>query len=325
MGNRNRACLHNIYFGIFFVIVHVITIPAAFAQKQERQSPGHEHVANRDVVEIWRSAAERHKLRGENIVFVELLLGELDVDSMILPKEDQSRLDASLDLYLKQFASRFKAEPEAAKKHCYWLAWLISNGIKRTARNQEDADAMRSSYEAFFDELILDINLRLLKKNGVDRYVKCVQPIYTCSQWMKEVLNAYYSNLHDDFLFPGFKSPLNETIKTKVITYLREACEVPPTSKPKILVLPEEVLVKDMKWYSKEIPKLLAYMITLRTIWNEYHKTPEWGFMDSESSSCDPEMGKWPIDVRFCPDQGLNWAAAQNEKDQGKEKEKEKR
>ncbi|MHC4215124.1 MAG: hypothetical protein ACYSWP_17320, partial [Planctomycetota bacterium] len=268
---------------------------------------------NSNVTEIWNLIAKNHELKNENIVFVEHLLRELNADSMILSKEDQSPLYDSLDLYLKQFGFHFqaKAKPEIAEKHGYWLAWLISNGIKRTAQNQKNEDVVQSSYEQFFEEFRLDINARMLKKNGADNYAKYSEQIHACSKWCKDILNAYYSNLHDDFLFPAFKYPLNEEIMEYCLEYARNASEVPTVSKQEEMSMSEEeYFIKKTMGYSREISKMLAYAITLKTIWKEFHKTPEWGYMDSESRTCDAEMGKWPIDVMFRPDHDFNKAKA---------------
>ncbi|MHC4060214.1 MAG: hypothetical protein ACYSUC_05400 [Planctomycetota bacterium] len=309
------------------VLICALNTGCSNSLDNNNKTPRKELDKNSNVAEIWYSTAKNHELKNENIVFVGHLLGELNADSMILSKEDQSRLYDSLDLYLKQFGFHFKAKakPEIAQMHGYWLAWLISNGIKRTAQNHKNEDDVQSSYEQFFEEFRLDINARMLKKNGADNYAKYSEQIHACTKWLKDILNAYYSDLHDDFLFPAFKCPLNEEIKEYCLKYAREASEVPTVSKPKDMSMSEEkcFITKTIN-YSREISKLLAYAITVKTIWKDFHKTPEWGYMDSESRSCDLEMGKWPIDVMFRPDHDFNRAKALEEENRKKEEEEKK-
>lgn len=62
----------------------------------------------RKVIEVWNDTIDKHNLSKENIVLIESLLSELGADSIILSKNDQIRMNKSLDRYLQQFGQLFK-------------------------------------------------------------------------------------------------------------------------------------------------------------------------------------------------------------------------
>lgn len=312
----NRAHCHRESLRVFTVFFLIITSSCAIDAKRESPpgesgSASHEEHRDRTVAEIWTEVANYHELEKDNIAFVERLLEELGDDSTVLSKDRQSRLHDSLDLYLKQFASRFKAGSKYPEKYCYWIAWLISNGIKRTPPGREKAEIIRASYEIFVDRVILDANVRLLQKKGVENYARHIETIESRSTRAREVLLSFYSNLHDDFLFPAFNDPMSKELRTYCMERTRRAVSVPLVTSPKRL-----------EWYFRDICKFTAYWMTLRTIWKEYHRTEEWGYMSSGASTPSTAPGKWPIDVSFSPDHDFNRLKAEEERRKAKKKEK---
>lgn len=318
-----KSC--NSLYPKIFVLYAVIFITAisTFADRRQREDskspiPNKDTLQKTNVITIWNTIASKYKINSVNIIHVKLLLAELGVDSTILSKEDSSRLRSSLDLYLKQFAFYFNAESE---KHCYWLAWLISKGINRPVPNKKDVDSIKSSYEIFFDEVVKDRNDRLLKKIGKENYTKYEKQIDESSKWIRAMLDLYYDNLHNDLLFPAFKKPLTKEVRKNALEHVRKACELPSVRKPtRLLELEEEVFVKDLEKKTQHIPNTLAYRITLKTIWKDFLKTSEWGYMHSTAVSCHHKRGRWPIDMKFSPDHDLNRAKALDEKRREKKK-----
>ena len=309
--HRQRASLR-----VFIVFPLIFTTSCAIDAKR-KSPPGesgsalHEEDPDRTVVKIWKAVADDHELAEDNIALVERLLGELGDDSTVLSKDRQSRLHDSLNLYLEQFASRFKAGSKYPEKYCYWTTWLISHGIRRTPPSREKADLIRASYKIFIDSLILDANVRLLQMKGVENYVRHIETIESRSMQARKVLMSFHSNLHDDFLFPAFNDPMSKELREYCMERTRKAVSVPLVTNPKRL-----------EWYFRDICKFSAYWMTLRTIWKEYHRTEEWGYMDAGASTPSTAPGKWPIDVRFSPDHDFNRLKAEEEGRKAKKEEK---
>jgi hypothetical protein len=270
------------------------------------------------VLDIWKTKAEANKVRKENEILVGLVLKELKADSVILDKANQSRLSDSLDLYLTQFGSFFRLEPEKAKSRGYWLAWLISRGVNRISQKQDDPELVYEAHRELFEEVIMDINIRMLKANGVDDYAKYSKQINESSKCIRNAIKKYYSNLHSDFLYPAFKSPPTEKTKQAVLKYMKIHKVPVASSSKKMLVLTEEVFVRELQGLANEIPFLLAYSLTYNELGKDWYWTPEWGYMKSECETASQHEGKWPIDLRFYPN--FEFTKAKKEDDERRKK-----
>lgn len=263
----------------------------------------HEEHRDRTVAEIWKAVADDHELTEDNIAFVERLLEELGDDSTVLSKDRQLRLHDSLDLYLEQFAPRLRAGSKSPEKYCYWIAWLISRGIKRTPPDIQEEMDIRYSYEDFVDRIILDAHVRLLQEKGEVSYARHIETIQSCSTRAKEVLLSFYSNLHDDFLFPAFNEPMSKELDTYCIERARREIKPPLHTRP-----------KNLEFYFRQIGRLPAYWMTLKIIGKEFYRTEEWGYMSSSASTCGMIPGKWPVDMRFSPNHDANRIQAEEER-----------
>ena len=284
----------------FIVFSLILTTSCNIDAKPENPPEGrtstlHEKHRDKTATEIWTAVSRRHELEQDNIAFVECLLKELGDDSTVLSKDRQLQLHNSLDLYLEQFAPRFKAGSKHPEKYCYWVAWLISHGIKKAPPDIQKETDIRYSYEDFVDRVILDAHTRLLQEKREVSYARHIETIQFCSTRARETLMSFYSNLHDDFLFFAFDEPISEEIKTYCIERVRKSVDVPLHTGS-----------KNLEFYFREISRWPAYWMTLRTIGIEFYRTKEWGYMSSSATTFNMAPGKWPIDMCFSPDHDAN-------------------
>lgn len=278
----------------------------------------------RKVIEVWKDTIEKHDFSKENIVLMESLLSELAADSIILSKNDQIRMNRSLDRYLQQFGGYFEERKTAKSKpkpnkadlkknknpsegHCYWLAWLISRGAKEKKLTKEQIKTIRDSYESTVNDAISSLEKYLYSGLESKDKKKYSPYINKGNAWLKKTFDAYYRELHDDFLFPGFDKPIGKEVKERairgVLTF--DVPRPPVGSEREMLVLKEEVYLKELEFWMADAPKTLLWHINYKALLLVgLKKTEKWGHMSYEGVTRND--GAWPFLFQFKPIEAAN-------------------
>jgi hypothetical protein len=279
-------------------------------------------VSERKVIEVWKDTIERHELSKENIDLIENLLAELGADSIVLSKNDQIRMNKSLDRYLQQFGFLYKeidenSNPGAryyirektnpSEGACYGLAWMISRGAREGKLTQERKREIRASYESFTNEETSLLEKRLYSAIDPAAHEKYSPYITKCIEWLKKRYDYYYCELHDDFLYPGFDKPFGEKVKKDSADNARLSMtnvHVPPISKRDKLTKEEKRYVESMRRHAEGVPGILLWGLSWRNIEDELRQTEEWGIMTF--SIIDGRGKLWPFGIQFIPEVGVN-------------------
>ncbi len=303
---------------IYLLIIFSTGCNVIYVEKERKDRNLVKNNINCSVAEIWQDVASEHELLEENIIFTESLLKDINVGTHVLSKKNQTRLRKSLHLYLTQFSSRFmKGDQDAkvyAKDYCYATTWFISQGVKRKQLDKEKEMITKDTYRIFFDELILEANIRILKIYGVEIYTKYAKTISQSSKQTKDTLLSYYHILSDDFLYPSFKEPLKEKVKVELINNSLKIAQVPAIydSPPEYQNIDEDFYTGMIKIYFEQLAIFPAYKLTCKSIRKEIFKTEEWGHMSFNTENREPAEGKWPLLLRFRPDDLMNKATKEN-------------
>lgn len=266
-----------------------------------RSSNDHVYSASPDspgktVANVWNDVTHKRSIPKKAVELTEKLLGELNFADVVLNNEESNELYSALDYYLKQFSSRYSGE-KAIDGYCYSLAWLISNALTNMRSGEiQDIDAIRESYSTYFDDLLVELNIRIAKEIGDDDYARFKLHIDQMSKWSKELFMLYVENLNKDVLYPYFKAEL-QCDESKLIDRTLGFSQTPGLS----LDIEDEEYIDGLQFYYKHLPTMAAYNLTVVSNFDKLKHSDVWGTMDCQQVSRQPIQGEWPYDIWYLP------------------------
>ena len=257
------------------------------------------------TVEIWKKVASEVRLSSALSKQVADLLEDCgpSVHSP-LKLADATRLEASLQVFLRQYHSRL-IDRAIQRGTCYWTAWLLADAAQRRPLTDTEKEAIREQYARFVDDAIdvFDKGSPTAGADpGVDRNVAAGKE--AMMRYIRSALWLYFDALSNDPMFPGLKTTLDRAECDRALRHVLSAVSSMSHVVSTSAASEGEAFLRN-RAVAKQLPGVVVYKLVAMPVLRKVMYSSYWGHMmyDSESTV---RSGPWPMLVMCWPTTSTN-------------------
>ncbi len=257
------------------------------------------------TIHLWRQAAEEAQLEPE---FIEATARLTDQACAKVADPHLSQTDAQVRESLRNLIQTI-ASPAAAREPSgsYWVAYCIAEALARPVADDPEMMAkVVDEHLKLFDEATANLSAGLLDRIPPDHRDGWAKKLDGGKATLRETVLSRITALQRDVLFPAFKRPLDEKMKTDITRRLKPEAAFPEFRNTKDLRNVDDLVERGIANFFKIASDLSLYGLSAPQIEARLTPTKYWGYMLYRGGIVYRAV--WPISITLGPDGEMNEA-----------------